>query len=108
VGTCGLDPSTAQGRITAATRDEMTEQELELGGAPEVATRSGRFNVVPYNRLNGLATIRAMDQIAAELHGDDLGKMLVYGNGIDLVGQEIAKGDAVLQTQHGRPPLFAA
>jgi hypothetical protein len=95
-----FDPATAQGGIRATALNEVAQHEPQFAGASEMAARASGFDVVANDRPNRLPAIGAMDEIAAEFHGDDFGKMFVHRDRVDLIRQEVAQRDAVFQAQH--------
>jgi len=70
---------------------------------------AGMRNIVPANRCRDVIdehvsdvfrSVLAVEQRSAEHNRYSIGYMLVLGNGVNLVGREIAKADQVFETDH--------
>jgi hypothetical protein len=100
MGTGRLDPAAAQGGIGATAVNEVAQHESQFAGASKIATRASDFDVIANDRPNRATAIRAVDEIASKLRGDNFGKMFVHRDRVNLIRQKVAQRNAIFQAQH--------
>src|SRR5260221_6253549 len=80
---------------------EMLQDQLQLRRVAVITTCARHVDIVADHRLNELATACRLDEIAAQLGGDDVRRVDILGNCGNLFWGEIAQSDAVVDRQHG-------
>lgn len=90
--------------LHAAMLDELTEHQLQLRRMAKGATVSCGVDIVADDRFDSPRPVRAAQKVGAERSRDDLGKVLVLGDGLDLLRGETAHRDTVPEAQHRQLP----
>ena len=79
---------------------EAAKQQFERLRLPAQMLRFGVSHVLADVLLENKAARRRVDELATNLRGDDLGYVLMLGDGGDFRVGEIAQTDAIFQGQH--------